>query len=193
MRSLNCNNSLEELHGVFQAALLFKALHMPSPNRCVYLHVWSNQEDKRDSAQRLALLLIQDKRGGEIGTVEIRVWKISLWMWLKRSSCVLPTLYCHSCVWVAWARRRVSWQHWFRASGFLSFMCLINAHPSCIEVSLSGFLCPSVSSDAAVQGHVSDWALGSYCAWTSLPIWIKAWKGWESFASLECTEGKRSY
>lgn len=48
---------------------------MPSPNRCVYLHVCSNQEDKRDSAQSFVLLLIQDKRGGEICTVKIRVKK----------------------------------------------------------------------------------------------------------------------
>lgn len=39
MRNLNCNNSLEELCGVFEATLLFKALLVPSPNRCVYLHV----------------------------------------------------------------------------------------------------------------------------------------------------------
>ena len=84
------------------------------------------------------------------------------------------------------------WGQWFsllHVSENRSMIVLPGLRRHCqssfVPVSVQGQLCRGM--------FLPGWTLGSDYAWTSLPIWTKGLKRWESFASIECTEGKGSY
>lgn len=99
----------------------------------VFIYMSDLIRKTKDSANSLVLLLIQDKRGGEIWTAEIRLNKKARTRDSNQTA-VCSQLYAVTAVCgLTWAKRRVSQGHWSGASGSLSSMCLrIDSRLSCL-------------------------------------------------------------
>lgn len=123
----------------------------------VFIYMSDLIRKTKDSAHSLVLLLLQDKRGGEIWTAEITLNK-------KACTCdsnhtaVCSQLYAVTAVCgLTGARRRVNQCHWFTDLGPMVL------YPACAELPLTGFLWLWVSSDTAEhRRHISDWVLSSW-------------------------------
>lgn len=99
----------------------------------VFIYMSDLIRKTKDSAHSLVLLLIQDKRGGEIWAAEIRRNKKAHTCDSNQTAVCSPLYAVTAVCGLTWAGRRVSQGHWSGASGSLFSMCLrIDSWFSCL-------------------------------------------------------------